>query len=416
MDIPVEKKRFSTKRILSIIGILAIIAIFYIAYKSASGKSRLNVQKERLTISTVTKEAFKETIPINGIVLPISSIYLDALEGGRVEELFVEDGAVMKKGQPILRLSNTDLELSLANQEVAVFNVLTQMQYTKNIAEQNSMNRQNALADTENAFVEAKRVYDLNKDLYKGGALGKQDLESSENLFNYQKKRYELAKNMMIQDKESMEQQIEQASESYRRMNNTLKLMRRKVDDLVVKSPIDGQLTSLDAEIGQSINKGDRLGQIDNMNGYKVRAEIDEHYIARIFPGQKAEYTPPGKTYVLEIKKVFTQVVGGRFQVDMIFEAEVPDNIRRGQSLQLRVALSEETQALLVPKGGFYQKTGGNWVFKVDVENNIAYRKDIRIGRQSPEHYELLSGLNPGDRVITSSYDLFGDNEELILK
>ncbi len=416
MDIPIEKKKFSTKRILSILGILAVVILLVYVYKNSSGKSRLNVQKERITISTITKNSFKETIPVNGTVLPISTIYMDSQEGGRVEEVYVEDGAVLKKGQPILKLSNTDLELSLANQEVAVFNVLTQMQYTKNIAEQNSMTRQNQLADVESAFNEAERVFLLNKKLFDQGAIGIQDLQSSQNLYDYQSKRLKLSQDMMEQDKQSMAQQIEQAEESYKRMNNTLQLMRRKVGDLVIKAPIEGQLTSLDSEIGQSITKGERLGQLDNMKGFKVRADIDEHYISRVFAGQEVEYITSEKTYKLKIKKVYTQVVAGRFQVDMEFEAEAPQTIRRGQSLQLRMALSEETTALLLPRGGFYQKTGGNWIFKLNSDGTTAYKTDISIGRQSPEYYELTSGLEIGDKVITSSYDSFGENEELILQ
>lgn len=415
MDIPIEKKKFSTKRILTIVGILAIIALIVWVYMNTSGGSKLNVQKERITISTITEGTFKETIPVNGTVLPINTIYLDAQEGGRVEEIYVEDGAIMTKDQPILRLSNSDLELSLANQEVAVFNVLTQMQYTKNIAEQNSMNRLNQKTDVENAFVEAERLYLLNKKLYEEGAIGKQEYESSKNMYDYQVKRMGIAEDIMKQDEKSMQQQIEQAEESYRRMNNTLQLMRRKVGDLIVRAPIDGQLTSLDSEIGQSINKGERLGQLDVMSGYKVRAEIDEHYISRIFTGQQAEYFDDGKSYKLTIKKVYSQVVNGRFQVDMHFDDEVPGNIRRGQSLQLRMALSAETQALLLPRGGFYQKTGGNWIFKLNENGTIAYKTDIQINRQSPEYYELISGLEPGDQVITSSYDSFGDNDELVL-
>ncbi len=415
MDIPVEKKKFSTKRILAGLVILAIIALIVWVYLNTSGGSKLNVQKERITISTISEGTFKETIPVNGTVLPISTIYLDAQEGGRVEEIYVEDGAIMKKDQPILRLSNSDLELSLANQEVAVFNVLTQMQYTKNIAEQNSMNRLNQKTDVENAFIEAERLYNLNKKLFDEKVIGQQDYESSKNMYEYQKKRMEISENIMKQDEKSMQQQIEQAEESYRRMNNTLQLMRRKVGDLIVRAPIDGQLTSLDSEIGQSINKGERLGQLDVMSGFKVRAEIDEHYISRIFTGQQAEYFDNGKSYKLTIKKVYSQVVNGRFQVDMHFDDEVPENIRRGQSLQLRMALSAETQALLLPRGGFYQKTGGNWIFKLNENGTIAYKTDIQINRQSPEYYELVSGLEPGDRVITSSYDSFGDNDELVL-
>lgn len=416
MDIPIPKKRFTTTRVLIGLGVLALIVFAVYTFKLQGGASKLNVEAERITVSTVTKGAFRENIPVNGIVYPISTIYLDAQEGGRVEEKYVEDGAMMKKGQPILKMSNTDLELNLANQEVAVFNVLTQMQYTKNIAEQNSMNRLNQMADVDNALIEAERVHNLNKKLFEEGAIGKQDYMSSENLFEYQKKRKKLAEDILNQDKSSMSQQIEQATESYRRMTNTLQLMKRKVGDLIVRAPVDGQLTSLDSEIGQSINKGDRLGQLDITSGYKVRADIDEHYISRIFPGQNAEYVTKDKTYILTIKKVYTQVVSGRFQVDMVFEGAAPENIRRGQSLQIRMNLSEETTALLLPRGGFYQKTGGNWIFKLSEDGSTAYKTNIQLNRQSPENYELMEGLSVGDKVITSSYDSFGDVDELVLK
>jgi HlyD family secretion protein len=348
--------------------------------------------------------------------MPLTSIYLDALEGGRVEEKLVEDGAMLKKDQPILRLSNSDLELSLANQETAVFEVLAQMQNTKNNAEQNSITRQNQMAEAENALKEADRVYNLNKKLYKEKVIGRQEYESSENNYNYQLRRKKLAEDVMKQDESSMKQQVSQAGESYSRMQNTLMLMRRKVGDLIVRSPIDGQLTSLEAEIGESKVKGQRLGQIDVVGGFKVRVDIDEHYISRIFVGLAGQCTFAGKDYNLKIKKVYTQVANGRFQVDMEFDGQTPEGIRRGQTLQIRLALSEETQALLLAKGGFYQQTGGNWIFKVSDGGNIAYKVDIQLGRQNPDYYEVLQGLEPGDKVVTSSYENYGNMQELVLK
>lgn len=416
MDRIIEKKKFPAKKTALILGILALLSFVIYWAMTASGKSRLNIDMSRITVSEIKKGAFKETIPVNGIVLPITTIYLDALEGGRVEEVFVEDGAIMKKDQAILRLSNTDLELSLANQETAVFQVLTQMQNTKNVAEQNSINRLNQMADVDNALVEAERIFKLNQRLFEEGVISRQEFESTQNLYNYQVKRKKLAEDILKQDAGSMSQQVSQATESYARMQNTLQLMRRKVGDLIVRAPVGGQLTSLDAEIGQSKNKGERLGQIDITSGFKVRADIDEHYISRIYTGLKGEFTMSGKTYQLVIKKVYTQVSNGRFQVDMEFEGAIPEGIRRGQSLQIRMALSDETQALLLPRGGFFQATGGNWIFKLSENGKIARKTDISIGRQSPEYYELLEGLLAGDKVITSSYDNFGDNEELILK
>lgn len=416
MDVPIQKKKISNQKLGLIAGVLVIIGFIIYVILQTSGGSKLNVEKERISIHTVNKAVFQENIPVNGVVLPITSIYLDALEGGRVEEKFVEDGAVLEQGEPILRLSNTDLELSLINQETSVYNLLTQMQISQNAARQNTINRQNQYTDVENNLIEAKRVYDLNKKLYKKGVIARQDYESSENAYNYQVERMELAKQVLIEDSISTKIEVNQAKNSYQRTQSALELMRKKVGDLVVRAPIDGQLTSLDAEIGQSISKGTRLGQVDVTSSYKVRVDIDEHYISRIYNGQTGTFTLNNKTYTLVIKKVFTQVTNGRFQVDMKFEEDAPSDIRRGQNLQIRVALSAEKEALLVSKGGFFQKTGGNWIFKVSEDGNSAYKVNIRLGSQNTSFYEVLEGLNPGDKVVTSSYDSFGDTEELVLQ
>ncbi|NCU04948.1 MAG: efflux RND transporter periplasmic adaptor subunit [Chitinophagaceae bacterium] len=416
MDRVIEKKKWNTKRILTIAGIAGIVLLIAGSVYFTSGKSKLNVDTERISVSEIKKGAFQEFISVNGIVLPVTTIYLDAMEGGRVEEKYVEDGAMMKKDQPILRLSNTDLELQLANQETQVFNVLTQMQISKNNAEQNSINRQNQDADVDNALKEAERIYNLNKKLYEQKVIGSQEFQSSKNLYDYQLRRKRLTEQIMKTDATSMKQQVDQMSESYQQMKRTLALMRKKVGDLIVRAPVDGQLTSLDAEIGENKNKGQRLGQIDVMSGFKVRVDIDEHYISRIFTGLEGNCDVAGKTYKLKIKKVYTQVANGRFQVDMEFTDKAPETVRRGQTLQIRLALSEETQAVLVPKGGFYQQTGGNWIFKVNENGTVAYKVDIQLGRQNPDYYEVLSGLKPGDKVITSSYENYGNMQELILK
>ncbi|ARN79163.1 efflux transporter periplasmic adaptor subunit [Nonlabens spongiae] len=415
MDIPLEKKRFNLRKILMIAGGVAIIALIVFVLLSTTGASKLNVEKERLSINEVTLGVFQENIPVNGVVLPKNTIYLDALEGGRVEEKFVEDGAMMKKGEPIMRLSNTDLELSLVNQETSVYNLLTQMQISQNQARQNTINRLNQNTDVENSLIEAKRVYDLNKRLYEKGVIAKQVFIQSENNYNYQKERMELSKQILAQDSLAVQIENNQAQSSYARTQNALELMRRKVADLVVRAPVDGQLTSLDAEIGQSINKGARLGQIDVLDGFKVRVDIDEHYISRIYAGQRGTFDMDSKTYELEIKKVYSQVNNGRFQVDMTFVNATPEEIRRGQSLQIRLALSQEKEALLVSKGGFFQETGGNWIFKVSQDGDRAYKVPIKLGSQNTKYYEVLEGLQPGDRVITNSYDSYGDVEELVL-
>ena len=416
MDRVVAKKKWGKKRILTIAGILGVVSLAAASYYFTSGKSRLNVDTERITISEVKSGPFQETIPVNGIVLPITSIYLDAVEGGRVEEKYVDDGATMKKGEPILRLSNTDLELSLVNQETSVYNLLTQMQISQNAARQNTIGKLNQGTDVDNLLKEAERTYKLNKQLYEQKVIGLQEFKQSENNYNYQVEKKKLASEVLKQDSISVKQEVNQARLSYERTQNALDVMRKKVGDLIVRAPVDGQLTSLDAEIGQSKNKGERLGQIDVLSGFKVRVDVDEHYISRIYTGLLGSFTLANKDYKLKIKKVYTQVTNGRFQVDMEFEGEVPQGIRRGQTLQIRLAFSDEVQAIQVAKGGFYQQTGGNWIFKVSDDGKTAYKVDIQLQRQNPDFYEVTEGLKPGDKVITSSYENYGNMQELVLK
>ena len=416
MDRVIKKKRWSKKRILTIAAVVAVVALIGLSYYFTSGKSRLNVDVERITISEIKQGSFQEFIPVNGIVLPVTTIYLDAIEGGRVEEKYVEDGAVVKKDQPLLRLSNTDLELSLINQETSVFNLLTQMRISSNAAQQNTIGKLNQYTDVDNALKEAERIYKLDKRLYDQKAIGSQEFKQAGNNYNYQLQKNKLSQQILNKDSFSTKQEASQAQQTIARTQNALQVMRRKVGDLIVRAPVDGQLTSLDAEIGQSKNKGERLGQIDVLSGFKVRVDIDEHYITRIFTDLVGDFTLADKTYKLKIKKIFTQVTNGRFQVDMEFIDAVPQGIRRGQTLQIRLSLSDETQAVLVPKGGFFQQTGGNWIYKVSENGNTAYKVDVQLGRQNPDYYEVLNGLKPGDKVVTSSYENYGNMQELVLK
>jgi HlyD family secretion protein len=350
-------------------------------------------------------------------VLPIKTIYLDAIEGGRVEELFVEDGAMMEKDQPIMKLANTDLELDLANRETGVFDLITNMQRLRNEAEQNSIRQLNQLAEVDNALAEAERVYKANKKLFDEKVIAQQEFQSSKNLYDYQVRRKKLTEQTLVNDSISTKQRLAQMQESVNRTQVALGLMRKKAADLVVKAPVAGQLTSLNAEIGESKTRGQRLGQLDVLSGFKVRAEIDEHYRSRVFVGLKGGFTYAGKDYELSIKKDYSTVTDGRFQVDMEFTGEVPKGIRRGQTLQIRLALSDQTQnAILLPRGGFYQQTGGNWIYKLTESGGSAVKVDIRLGRQSPEYYEVLEGLAPGDKVVTSSYENYGDKDELRIK
>jgi HlyD family secretion protein len=417
VDRKIEKSTWNKKRILTIVGITALVALIVsVTYVGITGKSKYNASIDRITISEIKKGPFSEFIPVNGTVLPQITFYIDAVQGGTVQAKYVEDGAKLKKGDPILKLSNTDVELSLANSENAVYAAQTQMQISQNNAQQNTVNKLQTMADVESLYREAERVYNLDKKLYAQKAIGLQEYQQAENTYNYQLRKRNLAREILRQDTIMTREQDAQSKEQYRQMKNSLELMRKEVSDLTVVAPIDGQLTQLDAEIGQNKNKGEHLAQIDGFTGIKVRANVDEHYISRVVPGMTAYYPTDDKNYKMIVKKVFTSVgTGGTFQVDMMFVGDTPPGLRKGQTLQIRLVFSDEAPAILLPKGGFYQQTGGNWIFKVSDDGKTAYKVDIQLNRANPDYYEVIRGLKPGDKVITSSYETYGDIQELVL-
>jgi HlyD family secretion protein len=418
VDRIIEKKKWNSKRIMIITAIAVFVGLVVYIIFSTTGKSKLNVDPERITISEVSKGLFQENIPVNGVVQPIHTIYLDAVEGGRVEKKYVEDGANMKAGDPIIKLSDIDLELQLADQQTQVYNVLTQMQISRNQAQQNTIGYLQAMTDANNAFREAERVYILDKKLYSQKAIGLQEWQQAVNGYDYAQKKQRLNEQILKRDSTAVKLQAQQSTDNLKNMQNSLALMKKKVGDLVVVAPADGQLTGMEAEVGENITKGQRLGEIDVLTGFKVKVAIDEHYISRVFNGLMGTFQFAEKTYKLKIVKVDNQVKAGtgQFTVDMTFVGEVPKGLRVGQTLQILLSLSDPVQAILLPKGGFFQQTGGNWIFKVRADGKSAYRVNIQLNRASPDYYEVVDGLKPGDKVITSSYDTFGDIQELVLK
>ena len=394
MDRVIPKKRWTTKRLMTIGGISALVLLIAGSFYFTSGKSKLNVDTERITISDITKGPFQESIPQNGTVLPHTTIYLVTPDGGRVEQKYVEDGAILKKGDPILRLSNTDLELNLSNQMTNVSSMLAQTQLSRVNADQNTVNKLTQMADVESQYKEAERIYNLDKKLYAQKVIGSQEYKQAENNYNYYLQKRQLAQTILKQDTVSRAQQEKQDQESYQRAQNTLVILQKKVGGLIIRAPQDGQLTSLDAEIGQSKTPGAPIGQLDVLDGYKVRlSDIDEHYLSRVVTGLTGTFTygNDNKIYKLRIYKLYPQITNARFQVDMEFVGDVP-------------------------KGGFYQQTGGNWIFKLSEDGKTAYRQEITLGRQNTDYYEVLSGLKPGDKVVTSSYENYGNMQELVLK
>lgn len=417
VDRVIPKKKWSTKRLMTIGGIAALVLLIAASFYFTSGKSKLNVDLERITISDIIKAPFQESIPENGTVMPLTTIYLVTTDGGRVEQKYVDDGAILKKGDPILRLSNPDVEFQLAGQTTQVSQMLASMSLSKVTAEQNTVSKLTGMADVQSLYIEAKRVYDLDVKLYAQKAIGSQEYQSAVNNYNYYKDKSRLQEEILRQDTISRTTQETQDQQSLARAKMTLEILQHKVEGLTIRAPVDGQLTSLDAEIGQSKTAGYALGQLDVLDGFKVRlSDVDDHYINRVFTGQTGTFSFNDTTYTLKITKVYVQITNGRFQVDMNFVGKTPHGIRKGQTLQITLALSDETTAILVPKGGFYQQTGGNWIFKVSDDGKTAYRVDIQLGRMSTDYYEVLSGLKPGDKVVTSSYENYGNMQELVLK
>jgi HlyD family secretion protein len=398
-------------------GILALVLLIFSAFYFTRGGSKLNVDLDRITISEIKKDKFQESIPQNGTVMPLHTIYLNTTDGGRVADIYVQDGDILKKGQPILKLVNTDVDFSMANTANAVSSTLGTIQLARVQADENTVTKLNNTADVELLYKEAERIYNLDKKLYAQHVIGSQEYQTAVNNYTAYKQKLALQHEILREDTISRAQQAKQDQESFARAQATLDVMKQKVENLIIRAQIDGQLTALDAEIGQTKAPGYALAQIDDLNGFKVRlTDVDEHYANRVFDGQTGTFEYNDTTYTLRITQVFTQIVAGRFMVDMKFVGKEPKGIRKGQTLQVTLALSQERTAILVPKGGFYQQTGGNWIFKVSEDGKTAYRVDIQLGQQNPDYYEVLSGLKPGDKVVTSSYENYGNMQELVLK
>ncbi|MHB9013214.1 MAG: efflux RND transporter periplasmic adaptor subunit [Ignavibacteriaceae bacterium] len=416
MDKKIEKKPLYKRKKFWLSTISGVIFSILIILIIADTGSKLNVEADKITISTVAEGDFQEFIPISGTVLPQTTYYLDAILGGNVQQKFVEEGAMLKKGDKILRLSNTDFQLSALQQESFAFQQINDARNTRLSIEQNSINLQTRLVDVNYSYLNNKQLFNRAKVMWEKKLISLQDYEQARDNYYHDKEQKKLAEENFQKDSVLKQSQLEQIGESIKRLQLNLGLIRENLDNLTVKAPISGQLTSLNAEIGQSKSPGSQLGQIDALDGFKVRADIDEFYIARVVKGLQATAEIDGKDYKLVVIKVFPEVKNGKFQVDMNFEGTVPGGIRRGQTLQIRLQLSERTKALLLPRGGFYQKTGGQWVFLLNSSGTEAVKRSISLGRQNPDYFEVLSGLKPGDKVVTSSYDNFGNVDKLILK
>lgn len=411
----VRKHPFSRKVITySVVGIVVITVILVFAFSDKSLK--LNVSSDKLEIDTVKNGLFLDYISVIGAVEPIRTIYIDATEGGQVNTILLDEGTMVKKGDLIMKLTNTNLLLDILNREANLAEQENLLRNNRLQMEQNKLSIKSQLIDVKYQLKKYERNFHSNELLFKEQHISREEFEVSKENYEFTRDRYELLQKSQHQDSLFRSLAIDQLESSVSRMQDNIALIRQKLGSLDVRAPYDGQLALIMPEIGESMSVGQRLAQINILDAYKMRVEVDEHYITRVTKGLKGQFEFDDKVYALKLTKLFPEVRDGRFIVEMEFEKEVPPQIKIGQTARIRLELGESKQAVLIPRGAFYQNTGGQWIFVLDKKHNIAYRKNIKIGRQNPMFYEVLDGLEPGEMVIVSGYDTYGDAAKLVLK
>ncbi|WP_437396122.1 efflux RND transporter periplasmic adaptor subunit [Flagellimonas lutimaris] len=416
MDIQLEKKKGLK---LKHYGYIALgILLLFVGYKFifATSMSTFRTEKERLSISSVTDGKFDDYITINGNVAPIATIYMDAYEGGRVSEKLIEEGSMVKKGDIILKLENMALYEQILASESNLALKQNDLRSTKLTFDSRQVEGKKSLATAQYDVQRLKRAHEQNKELYEEQLISKETYLKSKEDYELAQKQYEIVKLQTEQDDELRKTSLKGLDTDLARMQKTLSMVYERLDHLNVRAPADGQLGFLDAEIGQNISQGQRIGQINVLTDFKIEADIDEHYIDRVKRDLSATLERNGNEFKLRLRKVYPEVRNGRFRVDLVFVDEKPETIRAGQSYNIRLQLGESNNALLLPKGGFFQSTGGQWVFVISPDGNEAIKRNVRLGKQNSRYYEVLEGLQPGEQVITSNYDSFGDAERIVLK
>ena len=417
MDRIIEKKKglalvFSKKALPWWLGALLLVFILWAALRDNA--STLRVNGDTLNIATVEQGEFNDYIRISGQVQPMTTIQLSPLEGGVVEEIYIEEGSQVRKGDVILSLSNENLDMQILNSEAELAEKENILRNTMISMEQQKLSVQQERLQLEMDVRRYRRAYEQQKALYDEKLIAREAFLQAEEDYRLAIDKLELVRNRELQDSLYRTAEIEQMEESLENMRINMQMIRRRKDNLDIKAPIDGELGLLDAGLGQSIASGTKIGQINDLSSYKIEAQIDEHYIDRVFAGLDATFERQDETFAATIRKVYPEVREGKFKADFKFTGQQPENIRTGQTYYLNLQLGQPEEAVLIPRGSFYQQTGGQWIYVVDESGDRAVRRDIRIGRQNPQYYEVLEGLDPGEKVIISGYDNFGDKDVLV--
>jgi HlyD family secretion protein len=416
MDKPIEKKKGLKKKHIGfiILGIIIIVLIYMAFFTDRTSTYR--VEKDKLIIETIVKDQFNDYITVPGTVEPISTIFLDAQEGGRVEEILIEEGSMVKKGDIILRLSNPDLYLNILDSEAQLAEKENFLRNTQVTMEQERIAIKRELITLKFDIERKERTYQQNVALMKDNLISREEFIRSKEDLDMARSSQELFVERQRADSLFRSVQVETIKANLDNMRKNLALVRQRVENLNVRATVDGQLGLLVPEIGQSISRGANMGQINVLTSYKVTAQIDEHYIDRVRTQLTATLDRQGTLYNLVVRRVYPDVRNGTFEIDMVFTDTIPDNIRTGQTYYISLQLGQPKESVMVPIGGFFQETGGQWIFVVDPTESFATRRNISIGRKNPKYYEVLEGLQPGEKVIISGYESFGKNEKLVFK
>lgn len=415
MDTIIEKKRGFKRKHWGYAagGVLLVALVLYLVLRDTS--SALRVERDRLTIETVVNGEFNDYIRVIGHVMPSRIIYIDAVEGGRVEERIVEEGTMVNNGDVILRLSNPLLNISIMQSEADLAYQENELRNTRINMEQERLRLKQERIGLATDLTLKKRRAEQYGRLFTKELVAKEEYLQAQEAYALAQEQLKVVDERILQDERFREMQVKSLDENIANMKRSLALVRERLENLKIKAPVDGQLGNLDAQIGQSINAGERIGQVITAD-LKIQAPIDEHYVERVMPELPADFERDGRNYQLVVTKVYPEVKEGQFKTDMIFTGARPENIRAGQTYHVNLQLGDPVTSLLVPRGSFFQVTGGDWIYVLDEDGVTARRRKIRIGRQNPQYYEVLEGLQEGEQVVTSGYDTFGDNERLIIK
>lgn len=415
MDIKIEKKKglFQKKNLPYLAGGVFLLFVLWLVFRDHS--STLRVDARTISVAEVKQGEFNDYVRVSGQVQPITTVQLSPLEGGIVEQIVVEEGATVRRGDVLVVLSNNNLNLSILDSEAQLAEKQNFLRNTQVTMEQEKLNLRQEKLQLDLDVQRKQRKYQQNEELYRSKLIAREEwLESKEDYELAERKR-KLVMERQVQDSIYRSVQVEQLEESLDNMRRNMLLIRQRIDNLHIKSPIDGELGQLDVVLGQSIATGTKIGQINDLSNYKIEAQIDEHNIDRVRAGLEASFERQGQTFTSVVRKVYPEVRNGQFKADFNFTGERPDNIRTGQTYYLNLQLGQPTEAVIIPRGSFYQSTGGNWIYVVSEDGGKAYKRSIRIGRQNPQYYEVTEGLTPGERVIVSGYENYGDNDALIL-